>query len=452
MKKTYQITGIHCRSCKILIEEEIGPLAGVKSISVDHQSGKAELDIDEAAFRRDEFETRLKELGYEVKDIEQQSLSISPKPLIIRHYKYLWFALFALLFAVGYYLVQNFGGFELLGRMNDKNLSLGLIFVMGLLASFHCVGMCGPLVVAYTVKNQNINQQFNNSDNLTIHLRYNSGRIISYAIIGAILGGFGAFFGINPSFGGTMIVLAGIFMILMGLSILTNFRALDAIRLRTPDFIAKYLFGNKNETNPKGPFIIGLLNGLMPCAPLQAMQLYALTSGSIIDGASAMLFYGLGTVPLMFGFGSVVSVLSGARIRQIVKISGVVVIVLGVMMIGRGLASFGYEIVIDDGAKKTEEVEVAKGDVQVIKMAVTYSGYQPNTIKIKKGVPVRWEISGEGITGCTNAISLYLPNETIERDLKKNAITTIEFTPTEAGEIKFSCWMKMVWGKFIVTE
>ena len=72
------------------------------------------------------------------------------------------------------------------------------------------------------------------------------------------------------------------------------------------------LFGNKIYSNngKHGPFYIGLLNGLMPCGPLQAMQIYALGTGSFVMGAASMFFFSVGTVPLMFGFGVLSSILS----------------------------------------------------------------------------------------------------------------------------------------------
>jgi len=449
MLKKFQLKGIHCEGCKILIEEEVKQLKGVIGIAVDHACGEASLEIDDKLFQVKEFERKIIELGY---DLETEKSAKSENEISQPSFvKYFWLGLLLVIFVGVYFFMQRFGAFQLLARLNERDLSLGLIFAMGLLASFHCVGMCGSIVAAYTVKNQQHNG-LERPSNFKIHWQYNSGRVLSYTVIGAILGGFGSFFGINPVFGGAMTILAGLFMILMGLSILANFRISTFIKLRTPDFIAKIIFGNKNSAKPRGPFIVGLLNGLMPCAPLQAMQLYALTAGGVFAGAGAMFAYGIGTVPLMFGFGSLISFLSGMRIRQIVKISGAIVIILGLMMINRGLVNFGYEIVITPSSNQAgTETELSDKDIQTVNMDVTYSGYQPNIIKIKKGVPVRWVIHDKGISGCTNAINLYLPNGIIKKELSSPE-TVIEFTPAEIGEIKFSCWMKMVWGKFEVGD
>lgn len=357
------------------------------------------------------------------------------------------------LFIAGYWLIKSSGSLEILSKLSEDNISLWLILFIGFLASFHCVGMCGGLVVTYTATSEKQRIDKNATKSYLPHWQYNLGRLISYTVIGAILGGVGSFFGINPTFTGVITFLAGGFMVLMGLSLLTNFKWLKKIQLRTPTFIARYLYSQSQSKKPKGPFIIGLLNGFMPCGPLQAMQLYALASGSIVNGALSMGLYALGTIPLMFGFGSFISYISKDRIMQIMKFSGLIVIVLGLIMLNRGLTNFGYgfkALVAKDQTSQTEYL--VSGDVseyQTVEMDLTYKGYEPNVLYIKKGVPVRWVINVKQMSGCTDSIILH--DYDIQKDLVKGE-NIIEFTPKETGEIKFSCWMEMVWGKFIVTE
>jgi len=284
-------------------------------------------------------------------------------------------------------------------------------------------------------------------------LQYNIGRFISYTIIGGILGGFGSFFGINPIFTGVITLLAGVFMVLMGLSLLSNFKWLNKLRIKTPSLISKFLNKNRKSKNPKGPFVIGFLNGFMPCGPLQAMQLYALASGSIINGALAMGVYALGTIPLMFFFGSFISFISKERIKLIMKISGLIVILLGLIMLNRGLTNFGYgfkSFVPDKQKSQTEYlINGNVNEYQNVHMELSNRGYEPNVLYVKAEIPVRWIIDVKQMSGCMDAI--IMPDYGIEKDLEYGE-NIIEFTPREIGEIKFSCWMQMVWGKFVVTK
>ncbi len=452
LKKTeIKIEGMHCQSCKTLIETEIDILEGVKDIKVDYASGQGFVEFDDQKISLDKIYNAIEKLNYKVvKNTEKVKKDVKENNL----YKNIAIiSVLILLFVVGYFLIKYLGLLEILSQLNEKKVSYWLIFIIGLLASFHCIGMCGGLVVTYTASSQKKDKCKDCHNKYTPHWQYNLGRLISYTTIGAILGGFGSFFGINPLFTGIITLVAGVFMTLMGLSLLTDFKWLKKVKLKTPPFIAKFLFSQKHSQKPKGPFIIGLLNGFMPCGPLQAMQLYALASGNIVSGALSMGIYALGTIPLMFFFGSFISFISRERIKQIMKISGLIVIILGVFMFNRGLTNFGLGfrgLVSNDQTSQTEfQVAGNINEYQVINMDLTYRGYEPNVLYIKKGIPVRWIINVKQMTGCTNSIILH--GYDIEKDLKEGE-NIIEFIPKETGEIKFSCWMQMVWGKFIVTE
>ena len=105
---------------------------------------------------------------------------------------------------------------------------------------------------------------------------------------------------------GIFAILSGVFMVIMGLNMLNVIPWLKKINPHMPKIFGRKIQGSKGK---HGPFIVGLLNGLMPCGPLQAMQLYALGTGSFLMGAASMFVFSLGTVPLMFGFGALSSLL-----------------------------------------------------------------------------------------------------------------------------------------------
>ncbi len=448
-----QIDGIYCKSCKILIETEVDVLIGVKDININYQNGECQIEFDDSRVSQKKIFEVIEKLNYKViKNPDKKKPAKKPitKKLIIA-------GVLLVLFFLGYFLIKYFGLFEILARLNEQNISYWLIFLIGFLVSFHCIGMCGGLVVAYTTsllakptedKNRHVKEKF-----LLPHLQYNAGRMLSYALVGGILGGVGSFFAINPTFTGIVILIASVFMVLMGLSLLTDFKWLEKIKLKTPAFIASFLYNQRHTRKPKGPFIIGLLNGFMPCGPLQSMQIYALASGSITKGALSMGIYALGTVPLMFGLGSFISLISQEKIKQVMKFSGAVVIVLGLFMFNRGLVNFGYGFRAFIPREATSQTEyLVSGDIteyQIVKMDLTYRGYSPNVLFIKKDIPVRWIIDVKQMSGCTDEI--IMPEYNIKKLLEYGE-NIIEFVPKRLGDIKFSCWMQMVWGKFVVTE
>lgn len=310
------------------------------------------------------------------------------------------------------------------------------MFLIGFIASFHCVGMCGGIIVSFN-QGQKVAKR-----PLQSNLSYNLGRILSYSSVGFLLGAFGSIFNINPGLSGLVALFAASFMLLFGLSMLFEHKWTKKLLPKMPDTVAKFILKNKKDKS-RGPFFIGLATALMPCGPMQAVQVFALSTGAAWSGALAMFMYALGTTPLLLGFGSVISWFSRDRVKFIMRFSGVLVIVLAIAMFNRSLAFFGTGEL--EGV--TAQAEVSQ-EFQEVHMSVTYAGYQPNVLHIEKDKPVRWIIDGSGITGCTNEI--LLPEYEIKQKLTKGK-TIIEFTPDRLGEIKFSCWMRMVWGKFVVS-
>lgn len=446
-----KINGIHCKSCKTLIETEINVLSGVSKVEVDYISGEAEIEFDNQKISQNKILEGIRKLNYqpETRAVGGEAPSSSQEKNGGNFWFGLLIPLLIALVAGGYFIFRRSGGFELLAKLNEGNVGYGLIFIIGLLAGFHCIGMCGGLVIAYS--SSGLKNAGDEVKRFAPHLQYNLGRLVSYSLIGGILGGLGSFFGVNPIFTGIITVLAGAFMVLMGLSFIKSWRVLEVIKIRTPQFIARFLYNEKHSGKRKGPLFIGLLNGFMPCGPLQAMQLYALASGSVTRGAISMAVYALGTIPLMFVFGSTISSMSQSRIKNVIKVSGALVILLGLIMFNRGLINFGYGVRFVKSAADNQVNSVSnKEEYQTVNMDLTYYGYQPNVLYIKKGIPVRWVINVKQMSGCTNAIMI--ESLGIRKDLQYGE-NIIEFTPPEGvNEIKFSCWMRMVWGKFVVAD
>ena len=326
-KTTIQINGIHCKSCKTLIETEVDVLVGVKTVNVDHITGKTEIEFDDEKITIEKIFKEIKKLNYTpllLDDVSKQNKTEKNNQKKDSAIKDIILGLSIPLGIVGlisgYIWIQKMGGFQLLAKLNEGSVSYGIIFAIGILTGFHCIGMCGGLVVAYSARKNGRDAKscVSTKKSLIPHLQYNTGRFISYAVIGGILGGVGSFFGVNPTFTGGLIIFSGVFMLLMGLSFLYNWQVLEKIKLRTPQFIARFLYNQKHAKKPKGPLVVGLLNGLMPCGPMQAMQLYALASGSMLKGATSMAIYALGTVPLMFGFGAFLSAISKKYMTKII--------------------------------------------------------------------------------------------------------------------------------------
>jgi hypothetical protein len=231
--------------------------------------------------------------------------------------------------------------------------------------------------------------------------------------------------------------VAGVFMVIMGLNMLNLFPWLRRFNLRMPKGWGQKVYKNDGRY---GPFYIGLLNGLMPCGPLQAMQIYALGTGSFAAGAFSMFMFSLGTVPLMFGLGALSSVLTGKFTHKMVRVSAVLVIGLGIVMVSRGLSLSGVAYA-SPSSTSTAGIAKVGANTQVVTSQLD-SGRYP-AIVVQKGIPVRWIIEADpsDINGCNE--TLVIPKLNLEKKLVAGK-NIIEFTPTEEGNINYTCWMGMI--------
>ncbi|NOU13538.1 MAG: sulfite exporter TauE/SafE family protein [Methylococcaceae bacterium] len=334
----------------------------------------------------------------------------------------------------------------------NEHLSVGLLVLIGFLTGFHCVGMCGPLILSYATKNARAGYQSHFA-----HLLYGVGKTVSYTTIGGLLGAFGAIVAFTPFTRGAVGVAAGIFLILFGLHMLQVFPALSHFQFRTPGFVMRFI--GKEYRKHSNPFVIGLLNGLMIiCGPLQAMYVMAAGTGSWLEGAKILFFFGIGTLPLLLGFGFLTSLLSNNLTPKLLKVSGAFIIILGVLMINRGVALTGigvdfHTLVVRVSQQLFPLVEqpFSIGKEQTITMDVTKTGYSPNQFTLHKGVPVKWIINAKELTDCNKVI--VVPQYGLEIKLQPG-VQVIEFTPAESGEVvvPWSCWMGMIHGTFIIPK
>jgi sulfite exporter TauE/SafE len=155
----------------------------------------------------------------------------------------------------------------------SQSMGYGLIFVVGLLTSLHCIAMCGGIVLSQGINREALSGLARFRTRLLPSLLYNGGRVVSYTIIGGIVGAVGSLFSLSTTLKGAMPFIAGAFMLFLGVRMLGIIPWLSRLSIRLPGSWGEKLSASASL---RGPFVVGLLNGLMPCGPLQTMQVYAL--------------------------------------------------------------------------------------------------------------------------------------------------------------------------------
>ena len=417
-----------CTSCEIRIEKAVKKLKGVKLVKASYRKSVVTIEFDSSICTRTEIIVSIKKAGYNV-DKSNSKANTSSEIFSITS-----MVLVAILIVI---LSQNSGSFNISSSLSSK-ISFGALFVIGLFSSLHCVGMCGGIMLSQSITINN-NSKF---ENLKPSLLYNLGRLISYTILGGIVGGLGSIFSLSTFTQGFISLLAGIFMVFMGLNIY-GFKSLRFFNIKLP-----WSKCSNSSNKKRTPFIVGLINGFMPCGPLQAMQVYALATGNIVSGALSMFFFGLGTIPLMLLFGAISSFFTSKNTKVLLKISGAIVLVLGISMSNRGLSILGVNLIPSNiisnntessSTPNSEAIAVINGDEQILKISATASGYSPKTTYIQKGIKTKLIIDADTITSCNNQV--IFPSLNIKKTLSKGE-NIIEFTPTDE-DINFSCWMGM---------
>lgn len=481
--KRLRIDGMVCVNCQNKIEKKLRNTAGIQSVNVSYSTRIAELAYDMDIVSLRDLCAVIEKLGYTVPvETERQASNTS--------------RIIGLLMIIGalFFLIQQFGLLNLLApsQLADTNMGYGMLFIIGLITSVHCVAMCGGINLSQCItpsqqapmnpsaekaavsarsaaapqtakghsRSRKRNARAHGGEGKLVMLRptflYNLGRVISYTTIGFIVGALGSAITFSNAMQGGLKLLAGVFMVVMGVSMLGIFPWLHRLVPRMPRFLARKIDTEKSAS--KSPLIVGLLNGLIPCGPLQAMQVYALSTGSPFAGALSMFLFSAGTVPLMFGLGALSTILSRKFTRRIMTAGAVLVVVLGLSIFSQGwsLSGISFPNLIPQGAAAQgpqtgapdAQIEIENG-VQTIRSTLSRSGYP--SITVQAGTPVKWLIDAPqgSINGCNNRMRI---NEyDIEHSFSPGE-NVIEFTPAKPGTVRYSCWMGMIRGTINVID
>ncbi len=449
-RRVLTIDGMTCINCQNRIERELKNTAGISTVQVSYSTGLAEIEFDPEILTISRIAEIIQQLGYTVVDKRQRNYLKLVRQIVT-----------LVIIILLYYLLQHFGILNLLvpSMLADSKMSYGMLFIVGLLTSVHCITMCGGINLSQCIPSRDTGHESISNINIIMpSVMYNAGRVLSYSAIGFLLGGIGMLLtggsgtGMPLLLQGILKIIAGLFMVVMGINMLGIFPALRKLQIRFPRKSAIKI--NQKKRTEKRPFVVGLLNGLMPCGPMQSMQIIALGSGNPISGAIAMLMFSLGTVPLMLGLGSLVSALGKKYTRIVMQIGSILVVVLGLAMLSQGAGLAGIKPdMIDRVSDDTKELNMAvvseSGDIQYVESNLDFGSYPE--ITVYSGIPVKWIINvpKEVINGCNYKMILKTYGITHEFTPGENVI---EFIPGESGTVQYTCWMGMIYGRINIMD
>ena len=225
-----------------------------------------------------------------------------------------------------------------------ETISILSIITIAFLGSFgHCVGMCGGIVIAYS--STKIKSDWTKQVQALAHLLYSFGRISTYMILGALFGLVGGVVTFDNLTSGIFLLLTGFLMVLVGLSLLGKIKFLTILEhtcSKSPLYqnTFKALLGSQSLFSF---YLLGMLNGLLPCGFVYVFAITAASTGSAFWGAFVMLIFGLSTLPALFSLGFFVGVFKQSNLRDLfIKLASILVITFGAY-----IAYLGYEYLVD---------------------------------------------------------------------------------------------------------
>ncbi|OGI46246.1 hypothetical protein A2121_02955 [Candidatus Nomurabacteria bacterium GWB1_40_6] len=325
-KYKFHVSGTHCASCKILIEDVLSEQTFVKTVSVDLGKEIVELEMENeqnAEELAEKLTDKIKANGY--------TLSVEKLTTVANDAGVIWQAIpIGLAFLALFFILQKSGILNLgIGGQTTPVTS----FIVGLIASVSsCLAVVGGLVLSLSAKVS----QDNVSDKKNFML-FHFGRLFSFAILGGVLGALGNAIGINFTFTAILGLVASLVMLLLGLNLIGVFTK-NKITLSSGIFN----FFRKIEHKTFTPIIIGFGTFFLPCGFTQSMQVVALSSGSFVSGFLIMFSFALGTLPMLslLSFGSA-SFAHSKYAPLFFKSAGVIVVGLGLFALLAGLAGLG---------------------------------------------------------------------------------------------------------------
>jgi len=458
-ERTYYVDGMHCAACEVIVEKKLIGLDNVRFVEASTSSSKVLVEYQGKAptisqlnevFRGEGYTFALNPPG---KAAGSTSGKVSYSKIAI-----------AVIVALGLIALLQKAGLSKLVTVNTKS-ALPAFLLLGLVAGFSsCAALVGGIVLSMSRQWGELHSPDDPlKKRLEPHLLFNVGRLVSFACLGALLALVGSAFRLTPSLSAGLVIVVSIVMIMLGLQML-GVRFLQRFQMTMPKSVSRYIADESNFKGRYMPFTLGALTFFIPCGFCLTAQGFALLSGKPWQGALIMLFFALGTLPmlLIIAFSSVKFLEKPRTAETFLKVAGVLVLFFALFNINNQLVVLNAPNLADIFSPSSAATTSAKAGTgvqlppmingkQVIKMEASSSGYNPNDFTVRAGVPVRWEITDTGTTGCTSAvISADLFGGQIS--LAHGTTSSKEFTPSKPGQYRFSCWMGMVTGVINVVD
>jgi sulfite exporter TauE/SafE/copper chaperone CopZ len=330
-KYQFYVCGMHCSACEMLTERGLKQHPKVVMVKSSLETTRVEIEGDFEGMSEVEILRELSPLlegkGYE--------LSIEKPKKKVKWGDFMYAFPIAFAFIGVFLLLQKMG---IVNLVNASDVSYGTAFMVGIIASLStCMALVGGLVLSMSA---NFAKE---GERVRPQLMFHVGRIVSFFVLGGVIAMIGSTFrlGITGTFVLGMVV--GLVMLILGLNLLDIFNFTKKLQPSMPKFISNKVMSVGNFNNTVTPVLVGIATFFLPCGFTQAMQIYSLSTGNFMSGALTMLFFALGTLPVLalISFSSF-SIQDSKKSGIFFKSAGLVVIMFALFNIINSLVAAGY--------------------------------------------------------------------------------------------------------------
>jgi sulfite exporter TauE/SafE/plastocyanin domain-containing protein/copper chaperone CopZ len=448
----FKIHGIHCSGCEVVIERKFRSVPGVASVRVSHVTGRADVAVKGKEPGLDVFERAITDNGYSVSWWQDRSHADAGHVHNNTRKDYTEIGAIVLFIFSAYLSLKQTnllpGGLGI-----SKDMSYGFVFLMGVVAAFSsCLAVTGGLLLAVAAKYNDSHPNLTGFEKFKPTVYFNIGRVVSYTVLGGVVGAIGSTFTLSSRGTGLLSILASLVMIMLGFQLLNLFPWMRRFQPKMPKFISHRIHDlSTRDGNPHTPLTLGAATFFLPCGFTQALQFYVLSTGSPTKGALTMLAFSLGTLPSLLSLSMISSFARGSFQKHFLRFAAVLVIFVGFWNINNGLTLAGIDLPFQRFRSNVDVASASGGllvpvayGVQTANMTVDGYDYSPRQFSVQAGVPVKWHIDARNAAGCAQV--LISSSLGIAKYLSPDGETTISFTPKEPGTYSFSCPMGITTG------
>jgi uncharacterized protein len=450
---TVPVAGMTCRSCEVRIQRSVGRLPNVTGVRASAPHGRVEIEST-APVPADAIAKAIDAAGYEV----GRTPWLERDPAV-----WATAAGGVVLVAALVVLAQVTGLTELAsgaGSLGNGGLLVALL--LGLAAGVStCMALVGGLVLALSASFQARRTALGAADGgIGAQMRpavvFMAGRIVGYGVLGAALGALGASVVMPPQLTAVLMIAVAVVMTILGTRLTGLSPRIATWSPTLPMGIGRRLGlgdGTASTYSDARAAGLGAASFFLPCGFTQAVQIYALSTGSPLFAGAIMAVFAIGTAPGLLALAGLPVVTPSTMRPTLLRLAGVVVLAFALINTGAALRLSGISLPSIGAGTAVAAAPPASGVAADGTQALTTfqgaDGYSPENVSIYAGVPTRWTIESTSTATC--AVLLVVPELGIQVRLHEGS-NTIDLPALQPGRLAYSCSMGMYGGNITVVE